>query len=169
MPKSVSTRSAYKMLTCIYLCRTLLFFAPYADFLRKKISFHKLKPIFTKNVSRIQVYISLKEKREQNVFQHSLPLLLYCSKSIDYFLSQHSFFSAQSAFLSQAVAQESLAWQQESDSTTASTVSTVVSSPSEAALVVLLPAQDIIAKENVTATAAKNNLVFIPFKFALNV
>ena len=32
MPKSVSTRSAYKMLTCIYLCRTLLFFAPYADF-----------------------------------------------------------------------------------------------------------------------------------------
>lgn len=36
MPKSVSTRSAYKMLTCIYLCRTLLFFAPYADFLGKK-------------------------------------------------------------------------------------------------------------------------------------
>jgi len=35
MPKSVSTRSAYKMLTCIYLCRTLLFFAPYADFLGK--------------------------------------------------------------------------------------------------------------------------------------
>ena len=35
MPKSVSTRSAYKMLTCIYLCRTLLFFAPYADFLKK--------------------------------------------------------------------------------------------------------------------------------------
>lgn len=32
MPESVSTRSAYKMLTCIYLCRTLLFFAPYADF-----------------------------------------------------------------------------------------------------------------------------------------
>lgn len=24
------------MLTCIYLCRTLLFFAPYADFFRKK-------------------------------------------------------------------------------------------------------------------------------------
>jgi len=36
MPESVSTRSAYKMLTCIYLCRTLLFFAPYADFLKKK-------------------------------------------------------------------------------------------------------------------------------------
>ena len=36
MPESVSTRSAYKMLTCIYLCRTLLFFAPYADFLLKK-------------------------------------------------------------------------------------------------------------------------------------
>lgn len=35
MPKSVSTRSAYKMLTCIYLCRTLLFFAPYADFSMK--------------------------------------------------------------------------------------------------------------------------------------
>lgn len=34
MPESVSTRSAYKMLTCIYLCRTLLFFAPYADFFR---------------------------------------------------------------------------------------------------------------------------------------
>lgn len=39
MPKSVSTRSAYKMLTCIYLCRTLLFFAPYADFLNKNIHF----------------------------------------------------------------------------------------------------------------------------------
>lgn len=36
MPKPASTRSAYKMLTCIYLCRTLLFFAPYADFLVKK-------------------------------------------------------------------------------------------------------------------------------------
>lgn len=32
MPESVSTRPAYKILTCIYLCRTLLFFAPYADF-----------------------------------------------------------------------------------------------------------------------------------------
>lgn len=36
MPKPASTRPAYKMLTCIYLCRTLLFFAPYADFSRKK-------------------------------------------------------------------------------------------------------------------------------------
>ena len=35
MPKPASTRPAYKMLTCIYLCRTLLFFAPYADFLLK--------------------------------------------------------------------------------------------------------------------------------------
>lgn len=35
MPKPASTRPAYKMLTCIYLCRTLLFFAPYADFLEK--------------------------------------------------------------------------------------------------------------------------------------
>lgn len=35
MPKPASTRSAYKMLTCIYLCRTLLFFAPYADFYSK--------------------------------------------------------------------------------------------------------------------------------------
>ena len=36
MPKPASTRSAYKMLTCIYLCRTLLFFAPYADFYSKE-------------------------------------------------------------------------------------------------------------------------------------
>ena len=36
MPKPASTRPAYKMLTCIYLCRTLLFFAPYADFSDKK-------------------------------------------------------------------------------------------------------------------------------------
>lgn len=35
MPKPASTRPAYKMLTCIYLCRTLLFFAPYADFFTK--------------------------------------------------------------------------------------------------------------------------------------
>lgn len=39
MPKPASTRPAYKMLTCIYLCRTLLFFAPYADFLKKKNQF----------------------------------------------------------------------------------------------------------------------------------
>lgn len=38
MPKPASTRSAYKMLTCIYLCRTLLFFAPYADFFLKKVA-----------------------------------------------------------------------------------------------------------------------------------
>ena len=38
MPKPASTRPAYKMLTCIYLCRTLLFFAPYADFFIKKIT-----------------------------------------------------------------------------------------------------------------------------------
>lgn len=37
MPKPASTRPAYKMLTCIYLCRTLLFFAPYADFYDKKL------------------------------------------------------------------------------------------------------------------------------------
>ena len=37
MPKPASTRPAYKMLTCIYLCRTLLFFAPYADFFIKKV------------------------------------------------------------------------------------------------------------------------------------
>lgn len=37
MPKPASTRPAYKMLTCIYLCRTLLFFAPYADFFCKNL------------------------------------------------------------------------------------------------------------------------------------
>ena len=108
----------------------------------------------------------IKTERGSRMLNHSLPLLLYCSKSIDYFLSQHSFFSAQSAFLSQAVAQESLAWQQESvaSTATASTVSTVASSPSEAsALLVLLPEQEITAKENVTATAAKKSFVFIPF------
>lgn len=36
MPKLASTRPAYKMLTCIYLCRTLLFFAPYTNFCDKK-------------------------------------------------------------------------------------------------------------------------------------
>lgn len=37
MPKLASTRPAYKMLTCIYLCRTLLFFAPYTNFYAKKM------------------------------------------------------------------------------------------------------------------------------------
>ena len=41
MPKPASTRPAYKMLTCIYLCRTLLFFAPYADFFPKKCVFYQ--------------------------------------------------------------------------------------------------------------------------------
>lgn len=31
------------MLTCIYLCRTLLFFAPYADFYRKHDPFTIVK------------------------------------------------------------------------------------------------------------------------------
>ncbi|RJX00720.1 hypothetical protein DWW74_20030 [Bacteroides sp. AF17-1] len=39
MPKPASTRPAYKMLTCIYLCRTLHFFAPYADFFNKNGKF----------------------------------------------------------------------------------------------------------------------------------
>lgn len=43
MPKPASTRSAYKMLTCIYLCRTLLFFAPYADFSSKKLAKYPFK------------------------------------------------------------------------------------------------------------------------------
>lgn len=97
---------------------------------------------------------------------------IYSSNSIDYFLSQHSFFSAQSAFFSQQAAEsfwqqavESLTWQQESVASTAtdSTVSIVVvaSSPSEAVLAVLFPEQENTANENVTAIAAKNNLVFI--------
>lgn len=44
MPKPASTRPAYKMLTCIYLCRTLLFFAPYADF-------SDIKPVLKKPVT----------------------------------------------------------------------------------------------------------------------
>ena len=36
----------------------------------------------------------IKTERGSRMLNHSLPLLLYCSKSIDYFLSQHSFFSA---------------------------------------------------------------------------
>jgi len=43
MPKPASTRPAYKMLTCIYLCRTLLFFAPYADFFQKKSFYYSPK------------------------------------------------------------------------------------------------------------------------------
>lgn len=45
MPKPASTRSAYKMLTCIYLCRTLLFFAPYADFLNKNRGVSRIKSL----------------------------------------------------------------------------------------------------------------------------
>ena len=56
MPESVSTRSAYKMLTCIYLCRTLLFFAPYADFLQKKHS-KSLKFLPHQNLFELFFYI----------------------------------------------------------------------------------------------------------------
>jgi len=51
MPKPASTRPAYKMLTCIYLCRTLLFFAPYADFFKKKYRFSAF-------ISRKNVFLS---------------------------------------------------------------------------------------------------------------
>ena len=59
MPESVSTRSAYKMLTCIYLCRTLLFFAPYADFLRKLYQYDTRKEApktFIPDASRPLIY-----------------------------------------------------------------------------------------------------------------
>lgn len=60
MPKSVSTRSAYKMLTCIYLCRTLLFFAPYADFLDKKSCFFDFLLIL---FCKLFVFVGFKEKK----------------------------------------------------------------------------------------------------------
>lgn len=56
MPKPASTRPAYKMLTCIYLCRTLLFFAPYADFSLKNDEIYDLKAIPT-------LYLLNKEKK----------------------------------------------------------------------------------------------------------
>ena len=57
MPESVSTRSAYKMLTCIYLCRTLLFFAPYADFLKKNVMLSKALYFLTQFVGAFVVLI----------------------------------------------------------------------------------------------------------------
>lgn len=80
--------------------------------------------------------------------------MLLCDKN--YFLSQalsHSFFSLQQAFV-------------ESHACTSSTTSTSVASTSVLAAF-LLP-QEVTAKENATATAAKNNFVFIS-NFALNI
>lgn len=51
MPKPASTRPAYKMLTCIYLCRTLLFFAPYADFSNIKLILLKRIKIWGKKTN----------------------------------------------------------------------------------------------------------------------
>lgn len=42
MPKLVSIRPTYKILTSNYLSRTLLFFASYADFFRKRLCFIKI-------------------------------------------------------------------------------------------------------------------------------
>jgi len=44
------------MLTCIYLCRTLLFFAPYADFFDKNIQLsYEFK---TRHIQSMQVYVN---------------------------------------------------------------------------------------------------------------
>lgn len=62
MPKPASTRPAYKMLTCIYLCRTLLFFAPYADFFGKNVLV-----VFNKGKETVSLKLDLPEmKREEN-------------------------------------------------------------------------------------------------------
>lgn len=53
MPKLASTRPAYKMLTCIYLCRTLLFFAPYTNFFTKKLCILQVVRIRTSGCHRI--------------------------------------------------------------------------------------------------------------------
>lgn len=60
MPKPASTRPAYKMLTCIYLCRTLLFFAPYADFLFKKTSGVLIGEVHTCEPNDYLLYHALK-------------------------------------------------------------------------------------------------------------
>ena len=68
MPKSVSTRSAYKMLTCIYLCRTLLFFAPYADF------FNKINSQLTPELIKTQLGTDITQDPEITVY-HPAKLL----------------------------------------------------------------------------------------------
>ena len=70
MPKPASTRPAYKMLTCIYLCRTLLFFAPYADFSKKNnccrlanATIHK-KKVWSRSFIWMEVLVNLESNKQ---------------------------------------------------------------------------------------------------------
>ncbi|RHL52167.1 hypothetical protein DW013_21070 [Phocaeicola vulgatus] len=72
MPKPASTRSAYKMLTCIYLCRTLLFFAPYADFFGNKSD-------KTPNVERFL------NDLKKDFFPYIIPFVKQYTKIIDFY------------------------------------------------------------------------------------
>lgn len=67
MPKLASTRPAYKMLTCIYLCRTLLFFAPYTNFYYKND-----KKVLNKVLYNIKITIFVPEIKSESLFDRMI-------------------------------------------------------------------------------------------------
>ena len=64
------------MLTCIYLCRTLLFFAPYADFSDKKRIFLVAVPLMNQTSASDNSLVKLR-------FHHTLTRIAIYVKSDD--------------------------------------------------------------------------------------
>lgn len=94
MPKPASTRPAYKMLTCIYLCRTLLFFAPYADFFHINRTFVIHQSGYNNNMEQIRklpIGIQTFDKLREGGFLYvDKTAMIYqiASTSTPYFLSR---------------------------------------------------------------------------------
>lgn len=84
MPKPASTRPAYKMLTCIYLCRTLLFFAPYADFFNEIFhSYRRSESEYIKDDSNLLPHEELLQYKELTSFLKNYSINYYISNITD--------------------------------------------------------------------------------------
>lgn len=77
MPKPASTRPAYKMLTCIYLCRTLLFFAPYADFFVKNTNLFAGVDLIYKHTHLRSLYAYIYANQETGLCAGTVRYLAY--------------------------------------------------------------------------------------------
>ena len=105
----------------------------------------------------IIIRIVIKHKWEQSNFCALLP---FVSDNLAYYFLSQAFFSHPASSLQHALVESQAAESDLQQGAAASTVSTSTDSADTSELAGLLP-QEVTAKENATATAAKNNLVFI--------
>ena len=115
----------------------------------------KLDPL--SSVRSVSSVCHRKHKWEQSNFYALLP---FVSDNLAYYFLSQAFFSHPASSLQHALVESQAAESDLQQGAAASTVSTSTDSADTSVLAGLLP-QEVTAKENATATAAKNNLVFI--------